>query len=289
MISLIRHTTFVAVLATLIVTSFVACSTEESGKDDKLIAAVFNKKLYQSELNQLIGGGMSAEDSIQLTRAYIDNWVRESILMNEAEKYVPDDLDIDALVRDYRASLILHNYEKLLVETQLDSMITEADITSYYDEHKEQFKLEEPVIKCYLLKVPKPIDNWDDVKDWWKSNDEEDYKKLIDFASRNAQVYLLNDSLWYNLSDVNRHLPKDKLDTGNYKRKDKIDTDDDDFRYLYKKLEHTATGEYAPLGFVRNQATKVILHKRKIQLLEDTKEQMVKQETKDQNVKIYLN
>ena len=52
-------------------------------------------------------------------------------------------------------------------------------------------------------------------------------------------------------------------------------------------FETTAAGEYPPLSYIEGQATKVILHKRKIKLLEEKKEEMYERELRRNNVKIY--
>ncbi len=261
---------------------------DKSKANDRLVAKVFNKSLFQTELNDLIGPGTLSEDSAQIANAYIEKWVRESIMMHEAEKYVPKDLNIDELVRDYRASLIRHNYEMLLVETRLDSVINEPELDAYYQENKEQYKLKSPIIRCHFIKLPKSAEGLKEAKDWWKSDDDEDFKRLLDYSSRNAAVYMLNSDLWYSLDDVSQHLPKGTLTSGNYKSKKTISTNDDDFEYLLKIFDTTSSGQYAPLAFIQDQATKVILHKRKIKLLEEKREEMYEKETGSNNVKIYV-
>lgn len=255
-------------------------------KDNRLIAKVFNKSLFQSEIDELIGVGTAPRDSTQIANAYIEKWIREAVLMHEAEKYVPKDLNIDELVRDYRASLIRHNYEKLLVENTMDSTINETELISYYEENKEQFKLKSPIIKCRFIKAPKPAEDWKNVEKWWKKNDEESYKMLLDYCSRNEVAYMLNDSTWYDLDNISLYFPKGKLTASNYKSNRNINTDDENFEYLLKIFDSTPAGEYAPLAFVEEQAVKVILHKRKINLLEEKKEEMYERETN--NIKVYV-
>lgn len=261
----------------------------DSKSGDRLVAKVFNKSLFQSELNELIGSETSSEDSSQIINAYIEKWVRESVMMHEAEKYVPKDLNIDELVRDYRASLIRHNYEMLLVETKLDSTINETELNTYYQENKEQYKLKNPIIQCRFIKIPKTAEGIQDVKDWWKSDDEEDFKRLLDYSSRNAEVYMLDDNLWYYLDNISQYMPRGVLTNNNYKSKKEVKTDDDNYEYFLKIFETVPANEYAPLEFIKEQATKVILHKRKIKLLEDKKEEMYERENGSNNVKIYVN
>ena len=108
--------------------SFGSCQPVDQQQDinDRLLAQVYNKSLFQSELEGMFPPDSSPEDSALIVNSYIERWVRESLLMHEAERNIPKDLNIAVLVRDYRASLIRHNYDKLLVELQLDSTITDG-------------------------------------------------------------------------------------------------------------------------------------------------------------------
>ena len=68
----------------------------------------------------MIYDGVSPEDSTLIINAYVERWVREQLLMQKAEENIPKDLNLNKLVNDYRESLILNNYERLLIESLLE-------------------------------------------------------------------------------------------------------------------------------------------------------------------------
>ena len=104
---------------------FLACQTAPTDDEgtDKLLATVQNKSLHLSELDGMLPEDTNLEDSVKIINAYVERWIRKSLLMQEAERNIPKDLNIDELVRDYRASLVQHTYEQMLVEEELDSLI----------------------------------------------------------------------------------------------------------------------------------------------------------------------
>lgn len=279
---------FLSSLCIIAFTSTCGSSSSNSDDQDQLIAKAYNKSLFASELHDLIVPGTSSTDSAQIANAYIEKWIREAVLMHEAEKYVPKDLNIDELVRDYRASLIRHNYEKLLVENNLDSTITQAELQAHYEEHKEEYKLRSPILNCHFIKIPKPVEQQEDIQKWWKSDNEEDFKKLVDFCSRNAALYLLNDSLWYELKEISVHLPKGELTANNYRSKRNITKEDDNFIYFLRILDTTPAGDYPPLEYIEDRAGKVILHKRKNRMLEQKREEMYEVATSKNQVKVMM-
>jgi len=112
---LLKHTSY---LACLLFVCLLAgqCSNDNAAKEgDKVLAQVYNKVLYQSNLVDVIPESSTPEDSALIVKAYLQRWVREQLLMYEAERNIPKDLNIDKLVRDYRASLVRFNFEEQII------------------------------------------------------------------------------------------------------------------------------------------------------------------------------
>jgi len=265
----------------------ISCSPVEEPpvEDDIVLAKVFNKTLYLSELDGMIPEVVTQEDSINIINAEVERWARETVLMQEAEKNIPNDLNIDRLVRDYRASLIRHNYEKLLVEIKLDSTISGNELNAYYEKNKEQYQLESSIFRCHIIKIPLNIPNLDQLRMMWRSTKEEDFKKMKDFCEQNADYHMLEDTVWLTIDEVRMQLPKG---TNIFPNQD-LTQSDNEFLYFLKVLEKKSQKEIAPLGFIREQAQKVILHKRKKKLLEAKKEELYEREIRKNNVKIMTN
>ena len=90
---------YFVVFALFMMLCFGACKppAEPADDNDRLLAQAFNKSLYLSELTGMVPENSSPEDSSLIVNAYIERWVRENLLMHEAEKNVPHDLNIDEL------------------------------------------------------------------------------------------------------------------------------------------------------------------------------------------------
>ena len=278
---------FFAYLIFAAVCLLASCTPAEETpeENDVELAKVFKKKLFLSELDGMVPEGASPEDSTKIINAEVERWVRETLLMQEAEKNIPPDLNIDELVRDYRMSLIRHNYEHFLVETQLDSVVSQQELNAYYEKNKEQYQLPASILRCLVIKVPKTAPNFNQLRKWWNSNDEEAFQKMKDYAVLNADFYALEDSVWYQVKEIKAQLPKG-LALSNNQNMFQSGTE---FHYFVKVLEKKAQKEIAPLSYIQEQAKKVILHKRKMVLLENRKEELYARETNKSNVKIFTN
>ncbi len=274
-------------LAGLLIGS-LACQSggEEPPEEDRLLARVYNKSLHLSELDGMFPPGTSSGDSSLIISAYVNRWVREALLLYEAERNIPKDLNIDKLVRDYRASLILANYERILVEELLDSTITQAELINFYEKNKEQYQLETPIVRCYFIKVPLPVPEYGDLRRWW-SRPSEHYDELVAYCNQYAATHHLEDSTWHKVDDIAMLMPPGTITSSNISDKKEFTQRDGEFQYYFKLFEVKNRKEIAPLSYIEDQARKVILHKRKIKLLEDKKEEMFERELRRQNINTY--
>ncbi len=272
---------------------FSNCGTKEEApvENNQKLAKVFNKVLYLSDLEGMIQSSDNPQDSLLRLNALVEKWVRDNLLMHEAERNISKNLNIDQLVRDYRASLIRHSYEKRMVEVSLDTIISQQELLTYYETNKEQYQLTNTIMRCHFLKVPKSIADIGDAKKLWKNKgaSDNDYKALLEYASQFAEVYMLEDSLWYKVDNIALQLPKNTISPSKVKSEKKFSLDDDNYHYFLEVLETIGAKKVAPLEYIRDQATKVILHKRKFKLLEEKKEEFYERETQRNNVEIFIN
>ena len=83
-----------------------------SNKDKgRLLAIVGEDELYETDVSFLV---YSQLDSAEVVSSYVDLWVSERILLNEAEQ--AEDLDkhtIERTVEEVRNDLLIHQLEKL--------------------------------------------------------------------------------------------------------------------------------------------------------------------------------
>lgn len=272
-----------------VVVSGLASCTQGGGKaagEDQLLMKVHNKALYISDMEGMFPEGTTGKDSAIIIQMFANRWMREALLLHEAEQNIPGDLNIDKLVRDYRASLIRHNYEKILVQELLDSTVTAEQLAEFYERNKQQYQLETPIVRCYFVKVPVPVPEANDLRQFW-NNKRSDLDSLTAYCGRYAEAYLLNDSTWYRVEDIAREMPKGTVTVDNISAKQDFSQRDGEYQYYFKVFEVKNRKDIAPLSYIKGQARKVILRNRKEKLLEDKIEAMYQRELRRNNIKTY--
>jgi hypothetical protein len=258
-----------------------------SQSSNRLLATVYNKSLYLSDMEGMFPENATQQDSQQVVNAYSDRWIREQLVMYEAERNVPKDLNIDDLLKKYRESLILSSYEEQLTKLNLDTTITEGELKSFYEANKEQYQLETPIARCYFLKIPKTTPQLDSLQKWWNSPKSGDNKrKLQMYALRYAKSYILEDSTWHRAEALERLLPQGTLTADNIDSGKELTLKDGDFQYYIRILSVINRKEIAPLSFIKEQASKFIIHQRKIQLLEKKKQELFDFEMKKKQCQV---
>lgn len=116
----------------MMILTLASCQNSRNGNGDKIVATVYDKILYQSDLQDVLYEGISFNDSLVRTKAFIDKWIRRQLLIHQAENTIDkSELDFSRQMEDYRNSLIIYKYESMLVEQNLDTVISEEEIEKY--------------------------------------------------------------------------------------------------------------------------------------------------------------
>jgi len=260
---------------------------EQQEEERVLLAEAYNQRLYLSELDGMIPDGMESSDSSTIINAYVERWLRKSLLMHEAEKNIPKDLNIDELVRDYRSSLIRYAYEQQLVEQEMDSLISKRELNEFYEKNQDQYQLETPIVRCNFIKVPQTAPQLKKLRTLWQSDSIPDRDTLLAYCNSHAEEFLLSDSIWYKVEDIATRLPKGAITIDNINTRKEIALSESDYLYLFRVFEIINRKEIAPLAYIEDQASKVILHRRKIKLLEEHREELYDMEIQKSSVKVY--
>lgn len=139
----------------ILVLALVSCQNSKNGSGDKVIATIYDKVLYQSDLQSVLYEGISVNDSLFRTKAFIDSWIRRQLLIHQAENNIDkSELDFSRQIEDYRTSLIIYKYESLLIEQNLDTVVSEDEIAKYIEENSA-VELDSVAVRDIILNIRK--------------------------------------------------------------------------------------------------------------------------------------
>jgi hypothetical protein len=269
MISIIKF-----LLVCLVFFGYSCSENVQTNNGNFLLARVYNKSLYIKDLEGMFPPGTSAYDSSLITNAYTQRWVREAVLLYEAENNLPKDLNIDRLVRDYRSSLVRNNYEQVLLEQLMETEISSSELANFYDKNKIQYQLDNPIVKAYIVVVPKIISVRDSLKYLWKNASDLHLARLKNICEEYELAHILDGSKWNEWENLAIYLPRNiGFEEFSKKGKDFI-IQDGEFEVWVKILDSKKPQEIPPIEYVEEQLKRMLLLSRKTRLLEEKKEDM---------------
>ncbi len=233
---------------------------------DKLLVTVYGDKLYLSDIQDLISPDLSSEDSLKLIQALCEKWAKEQLLVQKAKINLPLVLqDVQAQVESYEKSLLIYSYQKELLNQKLDTIVNDDEIESYYEKNKQNFILNDAVVRVNYIQLKKEVPYLWKVQRLFKKEDEESKLSLEDYCYQFADDYYLDDS-WLSVEDIFKVLPDSYTSRNLYKGKS-IEFADDDYYYFLHVKKYISKGSVSPLEMVSNQIHSIIINKRKIDFL----------------------
>lgn len=263
----------------------------ESDVDAIPIARVNNKYLYQQDLQEVIRGDMSNQDSAKRVSSYIKNWSKKQLIIARAEKELElDQTEIERKILDYRYALIAHEFEKDYVNKNLDTVFAELEISQYYDERKDNFILKQNIFKGLFVKLPRDAPKMGSFRSLLKSSKPEDREELRSYCVQFALNYSLEESEWLKFDEIIVNSPLKTISNKaqflrNYKQ---YESRDDSAVYFLKIIDYKISDQISPLEFVRDQIKGIILHKRKVDLIKKLEEDIYNKANENDEIEIFV-
>lgn len=276
-------------IGTAAVLNFSACkevyNVDDSDKGP-LLAEVAGQKLFMDDLAGFAGDIQDPQDSIQILRGLVNNWVTEQLMVREAEKIASKDLNLEKLVSDYKASLMKYHYENKIVSEQLDTTITTDELQSYYEKNNTQYLLFESILKYDFVKLPSKSQYLKSFVKVWNEDDTDQIKYL---AEKHAEFFSFNKDEWRIISDLQAILPEGLINENQLKAGGTFQKDHDGYQYFVKSYDFVGKNENPPLDYIRGKIISVLLNDRKEILLKRKKQQLFDQYNNTRSVVIHLN
>jgi len=264
---------------------------DPKAEDGEVLARVGEQFLYASDVGSLIDKRMTTTDSANIISRYIDSWIKKQLMLQAAENnFNYDETDIERKVLDYRYQLIVYGYEKQFVEQNLDTAITEEEISVYYEENKDNFQLKQNIVKGIYLKVPEDAPRIPRVKRWLRSSDEVDKERLRSYVYSFADAYSLDDSLWIDFDEFVFNTPFSEQITNpvqTLERNQYLETSDSLYVYLMKINEYKISDQVSPMEYVREQIKNILLNRRVVELRKQLEDKVYEEAQESNDYEIY--
>jgi len=276
------------IIVFILLFSVTSCHKKNEGIP---LARVFDKYLYISDLKGLVPKGMTAKDSVQFVKNFIDNWTHQNVLVVEADDKLPSsEKDFTLQLNDYRNSLLIYEYDKAVINHNLDTVVKDDEITKYYNDNQQEFELRNNIVKVIYIKLVKGSPYTSRFKQLLSNinKNPQNHVQLANLAPKNAVNYFLDDQSWLLFDDLLKEVPVNTYNQEQFLQNNRyIEIADKEFIYMLLiedfKIKETAS----PLSFEKENIRKILLQKRKIKLIQKAHEDLYSNAMNNKDVEIF--
>ena len=281
-----KHTLYILLISLL----FTSCDFFKKSDNRTPIARVNESYLYKEDIEDIVPKGTTKEDSTLMVNAYVNRWARQLLLMDGALVNLSEEKQtgFSKLVEQYKVDLYTKAYLEGLVKKNIDTLVQPEEAQLFYEANKESFKLNDNLIQFRYISLPLNPVNLDSIKIRFKRFKAKD-KSYLDSISVQFISYSLNDSLWLKLNRVADKIPiitetnKNQLlkKTNFLLLKDSLNL------YLMQVNDVRLQNDYAPLNYVNSSIKKIVINKRKLELIKQLENDITKDAIKNNQFQIY--
>ena len=243
-------------------------------REDKVMAQVYYHKLYESEVLQNMPTGLSPADSIAIVNDFIDSWVREQLVLHEAEKSLsPREKNFDRQLEEYRNNLLINTYFNKIISDTAAMNITDKDLEEFMKGFDKRYTIEKEIVKVNYVKLPKNSPLLGLAKEilFSESRRVGEKEALVKLLGDSIE-YLLDDDAWLYLDDIQNEVSFDF--SADAVKNRCIEKEIGDYHYLLVVLDYKNQRSVSETNEERAAARMMLLNQRKQQIIRQHVDQL---------------
>ena len=263
-----------------------SCSNISDNNSNDLIARAGENFLYQNQLPSF----SSEQDSILRYLNYIETWAKEKILydlsltnLSQSKKN-----DLDLLVEKYKVDLYINSYKDLIVNSRIDSIVTDQEIESFYNMNIDNFKLNENLLKYRYLKVPSDNINISRIRRYIQRLNDSD-REFLDSLNFQFADLKINDTVWFTEREVISSIEFiNQKNKSNYMRINRLyELEDDQYTNYFIVKDLLKSGNIPPLSYLYDRIKSNIINQRKLNLIQNINKEILNDALKSSKYEVF--
>ncbi len=263
----------------------VSCSYVQRRQTRGIIAEIDGQTLSEETLRQMTAG-LDSVDSARVAEQTIQQWAIDILQYKKASGN--NSKEIEQMVEDYRRSLYLYEYEQRLVARHMPKEVADTLITTFYQAHKENFILNESIMKGILVVFPIGTPKQDKLRQWLANPDEENLEKIEKYTYQYATGYELFLTEWKTANQIILRLPTETdILQQQLHRHSLIEVQDSVSCYWLQVTDKHFAGDYMPQDYAAADIKQIILAQRQVSFLREEREKLYRDAVRFRKIKLY--
>ncbi|MDE6392229.1 MAG: peptidyl-prolyl cis-trans isomerase [Muribaculaceae bacterium] len=249
-----------AFAAACLLVQLLSCRSQsaDAQQSDDVLVSVGDSTLTVSEVLRRIPAGLNPADSANMFERIVGDWVRDLVLIDVAEKNIPDMDRIDRMVEAYRNGLIVSQYLSTVSERAADD-VPESRIKRYYETHRDGLVLDQPLVKGVFVKVAANDETLDNLRKWMSRLTDEDVDNIEKYGLRQATRYEYFRDEWHEWSVIAEQIPYRFFDADAFVSSSAdFETEADGSVYILHISDYIPSGKEMPYEFARLKIREIL-------------------------------
>ena len=274
------------IITTFLCIFFGSCSNFSNNNSNNLVARAGENFLYEDDLPSYV----SKDDSLIKISSFIETWAKEKVLYDLSIINLSQSkrAEIDELVDNYRIDLYINSYKDLIVNSKIDSIVTNEQIDSFYSTNVNNFKLNENLVKYRYVKVPNDNININRIRRYIVRMSEQD-RYFLDSLNFQFADLKLDDSIWFTERDVISSINFiNQNNKSRYFIKDRLFSIDESNYYNFFIVDDILkSGNIPPKSYLYDRIKSTIINQRKLDILKDINQEILNDALKSRKYEVY--
>jgi len=237
---------------------FVACS------DDSIIASVNDHELSMSEARKLMAHLGYDINKTQDKLAFVETWTNAMMMQDEL---AASDSEKSKLA-EFRSQLFQGELAQyFLTENELmkkvDTTFTDGDLEKYFNDHLEEFSLDDFIVKALFIKLPVDAPKMDEIKSAYLLKNDKDVAQIESYAKLYADDFYFDDENWILFQELRNKIALKSINKENLVlNRTKTYFSDQGYVYFLNILDYKLKSDHPPFEFVKSQIKERLMAQR---------------------------
>lgn len=256
--------------AGILVSLFFISTLASCGTKEKVWAKVDSTELLEEDALVLMQTLDYDTAKVEDRKAFTQRWIEQQLFILEINNTLPDKAQMIRLKSLWSEGDLSRFYlEENQIREELDTQISDSSILQYFNQHKNEFALNDYIVRALYMKVPKDAPKQDKLKEHYLLKKEKDYSKVISYANLYADNFYYNDSAWVYFDELTKDLPMERLNKDNLVlNRTKTYFSDEHYAYYLNIIDFRLKDATPPIDFLKPVIKQVLVNQKMNELKE---------------------
>jgi len=277
--------------AAILVSLFLFFVISGCSDQDVVVASVNDHELTMEQAERLMDALGYDINKKEDWKTFLESWTTNEAYRQELMEADEKRSEIVSLKgKNFEGELSRFYLEEREISKKLDTTITEKELKDHYAKNKDQFSLQDYLVKALYIKIPKGIEVESKLKESYLLKNDKDLTRVNSYAKLYAEDFYFDDAQWIYFNDLVKDIPLKEYNRDNLiLNRTKTYFSDQEFTYFVNILDYRVKDEVPPFDFLKGQIREIILARRISVLREQIENEIKQRVNKKHDIQIHYN